>query len=182
MSAKIGRPPLGPLADNETPVLISSEITTLAKNLSLDAGDFTVLTNAEEIRGLLGPFNARARHVLVSLLRGYSKRMAATMVGVDVDTLTRWGKSVPEFAQAMSKASDWGFSRTFERELYSRALAGPDDKGSMRALELVTKSRAAEYREKAQVQMEVIHRAQEAMSGAFGGWKPSEDENNGERG
>lgn len=170
-----GPKPLGPLADSDTPVLVQSDVIQLAKDLMLDGGDFAVITPAVEIVGLLRPFNARARHVLVSLLRGYSRKMAATNVGLDSETVANWGKRVPEFAEAMRKAQDWGFARTFERELYSRALAGPADRGSMRALELVVKARDSAYREKAQIQMDVIHRAQEAMTGAFGGWLPEGD-------
>ncbi len=176
-----GPKPLGPLADAETPILVTADVKDLAKNLSLDGGDFAVIVPTEEILGLLRPFNARARHVLVSLLRGYSRKMAATNVGIDSETLANWGKRVPEFAQAMTRAESWGFSKVFERELYSRALAGPEDRASGRLLEVVLKSRDAAYRDKSQVHMEVLHRAQEAVAGAFGGWE-HEDENNAARG
>lgn len=169
-SPKLGRPELGPMLDASTPELAAPQIAELRQNLRLDGGDFQVTLDVEALRGLLLPFNGRARHVLVSLLRGYSQRMAAASAGIDPETLRRWGLRHPEFAAAVKQAEGLGFSRVFERELYSRAMAGPEDRGSMRALELVTKARAAEYREKTQVQMEVVHRAQEAMTGAFGGW------------
>ena len=181
-----GMPPLGPLADSVTPPLSPQVIDALANHLNVSAGDvtlpsedgeeagavvqFNIAPPAEEIAGLLEPFNGRGRGVLVAMLRGYSQRMAAATVGVTGDTVSNWGKRHPEFAEALRKAADWGFSRTFEKELHQRALAGPDDKGSMRALELVTKARAPEYREKQQIAMEVTHRAEIAMSGLVQGW------------
>ena len=168
-----GAPPLGPLADASTGPLVAAAIDQLAQHLAMNGDEFTVPMPAEEIAGLLEPFNGRARGVLVAMLRGYSQRMAAATVGVTGDTVSDWGKRHPEFAQALRKAADWGFSRTFERELHQRALAGPDDKGSMRALELVTKARAPEYREKQQIAMEVTHRAEMALGNMVQGW--SED-------
>lgn len=179
-----GRPPLGPLADGETPVLVSSDVRELQGNLSIDGGDFAVHVPAEDLRGLLVPFNARARHVLVSLLRGYSRAQAATLVGIDSDTLAAWAKRHPEFGAAVRRAESWGFSRVFEGELYRRALAGPEDRGSMQALLAVAKARDSAYREKAQLHMDVVHRAQGAIGAAFGGWREgeaAEDENHAAR-
>lgn len=169
--ARTGRPELGPMLDASTPELAEPQIAELRQHLKLDGGDFAVTLDVEALRGLLLPFNGRARVVLVALLRGFSQRMAAASAGIDPETLRRWGVRHREFADAVKQAEGLGFSRVFERELYSRAMAGPEDRGSMRALELVTKARAAEYREKSQVQMEVVHRAQEATTGAFGGWE-----------
>lgn len=160
--------------DSNTPPLLSKDIRELQNNLTIDGGDFVVKLDTEVLSGLLRPFNGRARHILVSLLRGYSQRMACAGAGIDPETLRRWGLKHPDFAAAVKQAESLGFSRVFERELYSRALAGSEDRGSMRALELVTKARAPEYRDKSQVQMEVVHRAQEATSGAFGGWDAGE--------
>lgn len=161
--------------DAATPPLLSQDIRELQNNLTIDGGGFQVTVDPEFLSGLLRPFNGRARHILVSLLRGYSQRMAASAAGIDPETLRRWGVRHPEFALAVKQSEQLGFSRVFERELYNRALAGPDDRGSMRALELVTKSRAPEYREKQQVHMEVVHRAQAAMTGAFGGWDAADN-------
>lgn len=170
-----GGPKTGPLAGDEaTDILVTADVHALAKNLTLDGGDFQVITPVEEIRGLLAPFSNRARHILVSLLRGYSIRMAAANVGLTDETVRLWGKKAPEFAQAVQRASNLGFSRTFERELHSRAMAGTDDRGSMRALEMVVKARAPEYREKQQVHMEVVHRAEQALGGMVQGWEQNE--------
>jgi hypothetical protein len=159
--------PLGPLADSDTATLVRTDVAALARNLRLDGGDFTVLIPEGEIRGLLLPWNTRARQVLVSLLRGYSLRSAAATAGIDHDTVTRWGKKHTDFSQALTKAREWGFTRTFESELQRRALAGPDDRGSMQALLAVAKARAPEYREKSQLQLEVLHRAEAAEAAAF---------------
>lgn len=156
--------------DAQTPPLLIKDVRELRTNLTLDAGDFRVELPEDTIRGLLEPFSTRARMVIVSLLRGYSQRMAAATAGISDETVRLWGKAHPEFAQAVAKASNLGFSRTFERELHQRALAGPDDRGSMRALELVTKARAPEYREKQQIAMEVTHRAEQALGMMVQGW------------
>lgn len=156
--------------DAQTPPLLIKDVKELRTNLALDGGDFRVELPEDVLRGLLEPFSTRARMVIVSLLRGYSQRMAAATAGIDDETVRVWGKRHPEFAQAVQKAASLGFSRTFERELHQRALAGPDDRGSMRALELVTKARAPEYREKQQIAMEVTHRAEIALGGMVQGW------------
>jgi len=156
--------------DAHTAPLLLRDIKELQTNLTLDGGDFRVVVPEDTLRGLLEPFSTRARMVIVSLLRGYSQRMAAATAGMSDEGVRLWGKAHPEFARAVREASNLGFSRTFERELHQRALAGPDDKGSMRALELVTKARAPEYREKQQIAMEVTHRAEIAMSGLVQGW------------
>jgi hypothetical protein len=164
-----GRRALGPMEDSETPMLLTRDVEQLKSNLNINGGDFAVTVPIEELVGLLQPFNTRARHVLVSLLRGYSRDMAATAIGMTHEGLRGWGKRHPEFAEAMTKASQMGFSKVFEGELYRRALAGPDDRGSMRALELVAKSRSSAYRDKSQHQVDVIHHAQAATEQAFGG-------------
>ncbi|MEY4762250.1 MAG: hypothetical protein RLZZ200_2106, partial [Pseudomonadota bacterium] len=156
--------------DSQTPMLLKADIAELQRNLAIDAGEFQVLIPAEAIRGLLSPFNSRARHVLVSLLRGYSVGMAAASAGISNDSVLRWGRSEPSFGQAVQQARDWGFRRTAERELQRRAMAGSDDKASGRLLELWVKREDAAYREKSQIAMEVTHKAGESLTRLVGGY------------
>ncbi|MDX9738733.1 MAG: hypothetical protein RBT53_11370, partial [Azonexus sp.] len=120
--------------------------------------------------GLLRPFNGRARAVLIALLRGHSRTMAATAAGIDVDTLRRWEQREPEFARATARAADFGFSSVYEAELYDRAL-DRSDKASGRLLELLLKSRSADYREKSQLQLEVVRRNEQAGSALLEGYE-----------
>lgn len=158
--------------DSDTPPLLTKDVTTLQDALSLDAGEYQVRIPTDAIVGILRPYNRRAREVLICLLRGYSLGMAAANSGIHADTVTLWGKKHPEFADAVRKARDWGFRRTAERELQRRALAGSDDKHSGRLLELWLKREDSAYRDKSQLQMEVVHRAMEAGNAVIQGWQP----------
>lgn len=161
----------GPLAEADTPPLKLNDIRHVADALQLDIGNgASISIPAEAVLELFQPFNGRARHVLASLLSGYSRKMAASRIGIDNETLQNWAKRVPAFAKALQQAEDWGFARIWESELYKRALAGPQDRHSGRLLELVVKARDAAYRDKSQLHMEITHVAQQAMHNAFGGW------------
>ncbi len=166
-----GRKPLGPYSDEPMPALAIEDISALQTSLSVMVDDFRVTVPAEELSGRLGPFNTRARIILVHLLKGYSRGMAATQAGVSESALENWEKAQPAFREATVWAHQTGFRRTFEPELYRRAMAGSEDKGSMRALELVTKQRDASYRERSQVQMEIVTRAIDATQQLASGWK-----------
>lgn len=174
-----GRIALGPRVTGangiEVEPLDTETVMTIQDALTLDTGDYRVPLPVEEITGLLGPFNTRARVILIHLLKGYSRGMASTVAGVSESTLESWEKRDPEFREATVRAYQMGFRRTFEPELYRRAMAGSDDRGSMRALELVTKARDASYREKSQVAMEVVHRAGESMAKMVNGWTEPSD-------
>lgn len=135
-----------------------------------DHGTVSRISLAPEfVTGLLEPFGGRARIVLAALLNGYSERMAAVQAGISGETVRQWRLKDPKFAEACQKALDAGFARVFESELYDRAL-DREDRGSMRALELVVKARSADYREKTQAQISVIHAAADAF-GAASAWK-----------
>lgn len=161
---------LGPMLDAATPGVVVQDVEALQSALSVTIDNFRVTVPAEELRGRLEPFNTRARHLLVWLLKGYSRGMACVQAGIAEQTLENWEKRQPLFREATVWAYQTGFRRTFEPELYRRAMAGNDDRGSMRALELVTKARDSAYRDKSQLQMEIVHRAGESMAKAIGGW------------
>ena len=167
---RVGRVPLGPMTDADTPPLAFSDVQTLADSLAMDYGEFKVEIPVDALEGVLRPFNRRAQQVLAALLHGYSQGMAAAKVGVDTDTITEWGKRHPEFALAVRKARDWGFRRTAESELQRRAMAGPDDRASGRLLELWLKREDAAYRDKSQLDIAVHQAFDSAMGGAISGW------------
>ena len=162
-AATRGRTAIGPMPQygEELPPLDVAEIKRLVPELPPDA--------IEEMTGLLSSFGGRARRVLLSLLRGASILAAAASAGIGRATVDDWRQREPAFQRAVGLCLDLG-SALYEGELHSRALAGPDDRGSMRALELVVKARNPDYRDKAQIQMGVLHVFKQGLSDA-GGWR-----------
>ena len=130
-------------------------------------------------RGLLSALENHAgeqgRILGVALLSGKSLRIAATMAGFSPETIRQWLQKYPDVRYAVLTAEAIGAS-VFERELERRALAGSDDRGSVRALELVVKARMPEYRDKTQVQMDVVHKAESAVLDIVGDWRTSTTE------
>lgn len=98
------------------------------------------------IAKLLEPWESWQRTFLVGLLNGLSKTKAAARAGITVRTTQLWQKKDRAFAEAVANCEAIGIGTVLEPELYRRALAGKSDAGSMRALELVLKSRCPEYR------------------------------------
>lgn len=164
---------LGPIDPTGAPPepLDKSSVDALQQALAIGDGEFRITVPSDVLVGLLAPFNTRARVILIHLLKGYSRGMSCVAAGVSEGALEAWEKKHPEFREATVSAYQMGFRRTFEPELYRRAMAGPDDRGSMRALELVTKARDSAYRDRSQIQHEIITRAQEATGSLTGGWQ-----------
>ena len=134
--------------------------------------DFSVSLDPEEIGGLLRPFSARAQVILVALLRGHTETMAAASAGVSPQAVFNWKAKYPEFREACAQAAAWGFGAVFEAELHTRAVAGKSDPGSMRALELVVKSRDDAYREKRESNVTVFNVKDSAtLGGVLGVWQ-----------
>jgi hypothetical protein len=96
----------------------------------------------------IAAFEGRRRAFLVRLLNGWSKTASAAGAGVSVRATQLWVKADREFAEAVTFCEEVGFSTVVEVELYRRALGGTHDSGSMRALELVLKSRDPRYRDR----------------------------------
>ncbi len=106
----------------------------------------------DRIGGLLRSFVPRASNVLLGLLAGKSGLGAAVVAGVTPGTTLHWRKSVPEYGDAYAFCAEMGFALVFESEIESRALAGDADRGSVRLLEMIAKSRGGDaYREKTEV-------------------------------
>ena len=123
----------------------------LTVSYSAPALPFQVEVPIEHLTEMLVEFDGRRRAFLVALLNGYSKRAAASSVGVTARAVQLWAKKDERFAEAVRYCEDIGFAAVIETELYRRAVAGTDDRSSMRALEMVLKSRRPEYRDKPQV-------------------------------
>ncbi len=106
---------------------------------------------AEEIKaigGLLCNFEARAARALLGLLEGRSIKGAAACAGMGAQSMNHWRNNVPAFAEVFESFRELGFALIYEQEIETRALAGEQDRGSVRLLEMVAKSRGGEdYRE-----------------------------------
>lgn len=131
---------------------------------------------AEELVKLIAPFQGAKRAYLVALLNGKSKKMAAASIGLNDRSIRNWAQRDPSFGQAVGIVYDVGFSTVIESELYRRAMAGPDDRGSMRALELIVKSRDADYRDKASLELSMVRAATDRMNELVADYKPAEQE------
>lgn len=162
---RIGRPPLGPFpADGVEPAPL--DLDTLHQLTSILA----VVGDADAVGGLLRPFNGRARAALVAALQGRPDGLCAAAAGIALSTLKLWRSQHEAFRLAYQTASEWGFSGALEGELYRRALAGADDRGSARLLEVALKARSPSYRDKQQTQLTVIHEAREHRRQLVAGW------------
>ncbi len=108
----------------------------------------------------------RLERCAAALLAGQSWAIAAASIGLSSRDLRKLRNSDRELGEWLETCEDLGFSNVIESELYSRAMGGPDDRGSIRALELLIKSRRQEYREKVAGEITVAHRV-DAAFGAF---------------
>jgi len=96
--------------------------------------------------------------------------MAAAQAGRSLASFQDWLRRSPELAEAYAFCSSVGMALTLEQELYRRALAGKDDRGSMQALLAVIKNRDPEYRDKSQPQVLIVGQAEQARSALVDGW------------
>ena len=129
---------------------------------------------ADLLIGLLREVETRAgeggKRIAQALAAGQSRSMASLAGGISDKQLIMWCRADRELASLLDSCEQMGVSGVFESELYRRALGGEDDRGSIRALELVLKARRPEYRERSQVQMEIVTRAQESRAQIVSGW------------
>jgi len=153
--------------------MVDATTASLALRVSYSAPTlpFQVEVPVEHVAEVLVEFDGRRRAFLVALLNGYSKRAAAASVGVTARTVQLWAKKDDLFAEAVRYCEDIGFTAVIETELYRRAVAGTADRSSMRALELVLKSRDSRYREKGAGEgFAVRQRSEEAVHRTTQGW------------
>ena len=158
--------PQGPRPLSDEPLPIQEEDYQLVTRTGQ-----SVAIPAEALGGLLRPFNGRARQILLRLLAGHSLGMAAASVALSKDALDDWRKRDPEFGAAVTLCYDIGFSVGIEAEAYDRAM-NREDRASGRLLELILKARSPDYREKSQLQLEVVRRVEFAGHRMIAGWQP----------
>jgi hypothetical protein len=163
--AKNGRPRVGP-----RPVLKDPIVDPVRIEIS-PVGSAMMELDPQVAAGLCQPFSGRARTVLLALLQGWSRTQAAAFAGVTDSAVRQWGQQDRAFSEAVEAAQSLGFARGPESELYKRAFAGEEDRGSMRALELIIKARSPEYREKVQTRLDVVHHAERMMGAMADGWR-----------
>lgn len=141
---------------------------------TLTAGGFDVAMDAGQVAGLLATCRSRAGEAYASialrLLLGYSRTMAVVGSGVPIRTMNDHCMRDQQLSAALSECENIGFSR-HEAELYRRAHAGAEDRGSGRMLEMILKARGPQYREKYQVEHQHILAAEQATGAALAGWR-----------
>jgi len=104
------------------------------------------------------------------LIAGGSYELAANAAGVSRNRFDAVRKSKRDIGELLAECESAGFG-VYELELSRRALAGSADRGSIRALEIVLRTRRPEYREKVMGQVEHIHRAEELGRSWVSGWQ-----------
>ncbi len=116
---------------------------------------------------------ALGRLVAIQLLKGHAKYKACARAGTSENVFFRHvAAGNAELLDLLTQCERIGFSRTFEAELFSRALAGPEDRGSARLLEVALKQRDPSYRDKSDVSVTVVQQAREAAMIGAGGYAP----------
>lgn len=128
----------------------------------------------DEKIGLIDRLGSRTgisvQKVAIRLVQGWSRSMAVVGSGITNPQLTHLCKNDPESAAILQQLEDVGFATRWEGELYSRAAAGKDDRGSMRALEMLLKARSPIFQEKFAVQHSLMTAAEGARRQATVGW------------
>ena len=158
------------------PDLHPDDARALAALLSPGPAGFDIEVDARYVAGLLSKCRNRAggeSYAVVArgLLRGLSRSMAVAGSGISYRTLNDQCLRDPEIADVLKECEQVGFSLIHEREMYRRAHAGAEDRGSVRMLEVIAKARDPQYREKYQVEHEHIVRAEERTARVLGGWQ-----------
>lgn len=137
----------------------------------------TVANRDRRIRGLLADLQERAgfhvRAAGAALLCGGSWGLAAVAAGQSRQNFDAMRKKKPDVAALLQECEELGFT-LYELEMQKRALAGASDRGSPRMLELIAKARRADYRDKVQGSIDVIHRAESHGATVIGGWRNDE--------
>ena len=149
---------------------MTRELTTLS-NEDLAVAllhDQVPVMSADEKMGLLRFVGARAglpwQKIGLNLSRGYPRQLAVVGSGWSVVQLTRACKADPDLDAALLAIEEAGFASGPLAELYRRAMAGSDDRGSLRALEIIVKARMPEYGEKFAHEHRLIRDAEDSIT------------------
>ena len=125
------------------------------------------------ITGLLQTMQSRAgqkySRMAANLIGGFSFEGAAVLAGLSARNAETYRRKYPDIAELLAECEQLGF-QLYETELMRRALAGSGDRNSARLLEIVLKARRAEYRDRQQVSIDVMHRAESHHSAIVAGW------------
>lgn len=131
-----------------------------------------------KIRGCLAALKARAgdryERLGMALTAGHSWEVSANLAGLTLGTVRTYQRKYPDVSELLGECESVGFA-IYELELQQRALAGSDDRNSARLLEILLKARRAEYREKQQLSIDVMHRAESRLADVVGGWDVGTD-------
>ena len=128
----------------------------------------------EHLWGLLGSRGEREKIAILGLARGETRRTMAIRLGVGVSYLDGYIARDGELREAVEFAEAIAI-QPLEAELRSRALAGADDKGSIRALEISLKKLDPAYRDNQQIQLTLVQGAARAQSTVQDRWSPPKD-------
>lgn len=135
--------------------------------------------SADEKVGLIRRLGARAgvpgQKIGLNLLRGFPRQLALVGSGISIVQLNRMCKADPEFAADILACEESGFASGPLYELYRRAMAGAEDRGSLRALEIIVKARMPEYGEKFAHEHRLIRDAEDSITRAGATYEAAEE-------
>jgi hypothetical protein len=125
----------------------------------------------EHLWGLTRGRIEREKVAILGLARGETRRTMAIRLGMGVSALEGYIARDGELREAVEFAEAIAI-QPLEAELRSRALAGAEDKGSIRALEISLKKLDPAYRDNQQIQLTLVQGAARAQSSVQDRWQP----------
>lgn len=141
--------------------------------------DMPPALSADEVRGLIEAVGARAgasaQRVGIRLAQGWPRSMAVIGSGLSQPQLRDLCRRDDRVSGLLQELEEAGFAMRWEGELYRRAMAGKDDRGSMRALEILLKQRDPSYHDKYSVEHHLRVEADKSMRLGGGGWQDRGD-------
>lgn len=164
------------------PKSTSTELDTIS-NLPLHRQDISLglmfdrppQMGMEEKIGLVEAVGTRGgsqvQKVAIRLLQGWPRSMAVLGTGMSEPQLRDLCKRDSVIREILTNCEEAGFNSRIVTELYDRALAGKDDRGSLRALEIVAKSRGPQFNEKVAHTHHLAREAESSRMAQTSGWQ-----------
>lgn len=155
------------MADQE--LVTSSENTLTREEIALGLlYPMPPQMSEDEKVGLVERLGGRERgiqlqKVAIRLVQGWPRSLAIVGSGLSDAALRHECQKDPLVSRTLAQLEDAGFQSKFVTELYRRAMAGTDDRGSVRALEMVVKARDVSYQEKSALHLHVIAEAEASI-------------------
>ncbi len=147
--------------------LDASDIATIADSLP------SLLDEALPLLwGLLRSRNSREKAAILGMAKGEGRRSAAIRLGISPIELYNLMNEDPDLREAIEFAEAIAIAQP-EGELRRRALAGNDDRGSMRALEIYLKRHDPAYRDAPSTQITLVNEASRAQASVQSRWVPT---------